>query len=98
MDRDTRGGDGQGREGAEERGGGKNTKEKVSEPYQSYFLICRSACSAEARPTCVRQVETPLGGFFVGRGGLSILRWLLPVIFTTIIEIAMGKAHLLFIY
>ena len=35
MDRDTRGGDGQGREGAEERGGGKNTKEKVSQPYQS---------------------------------------------------------------
>ena len=33
MDRDKRGGDGQGREGAEERGGGKNTKEK--EPYQS---------------------------------------------------------------
>ena len=31
----------------------------------------------------------------MGRGGLSILRWLLPVIFTTIIEIAMGKAHLL---
>ena len=35
LDRDTRGGDGQGREGAEERGGGKNTKEKVSQPYQS---------------------------------------------------------------
>ena len=33
LDRDTRGGDGQGREGAEERGGGKNRKEK--EPYQS---------------------------------------------------------------
>ena len=34
MDRDKRGGDGQRGEGAEERGGGKNTKEKVSKPYQ----------------------------------------------------------------